>query len=229
MAEPQQGADRPAPRQKQTSFLPRVLAASAVLALLVACAPAAPSPGPSPTTASATPTATPTPSPSDQPTPDSTPTPDATDDDPDDRSELLEQPKAMENDDEEGAIAAAKYYVGLFEYVHLTGDLEMWNAMALPECEFCEAVADGVAEMHESGLYRASGPPKWLGKPKTRRVHSRVMWEVTLRAEMSASTTFDRKGAVVEESRSAKNTVTLGMLHDGESWRTLGIVVSSDE
>ena len=228
MAEQQQGVARPAPRHTRTSFLLRALVAPALLALLVACGPgAAPSPSPSPTTATASPTPTPTPTPSDEPTPDSTPTPDDTA--PNDRSELLEQPEAMGNDDEEGAIAAAKYYVGLFEYVHLTGDLDMWNAMALPECEFCAAVADGVTEMHESGQYRASGPPKWLGNPETRRVHSRVMWEVTLRAKLSASTTFDSKGTIVDESRSVKNTITLGMLHDGEAWRTLGIVVTSDE
>ncbi len=165
------------------------------------------------------------PSPTEEPSPTAEATPTSSED----RSELLVQPEAMESDDEAGAVAAAKYYMGLYEYVYLTGDLEMWEAMAMPDCEFCEVVAEGVTEMHEAGQHRVSGPPEWIGKPKTNYIEMVNTWDIVLRAEVSASTTLDAEGNVVDENDSGIGTVTLGMVRTGDTWSTLGILVETDE
>lgn len=209
---------------------PRLAGATAALAVLMtlgACSPAAP-PDPAPTTASS-PSPTPSPGPTLGETAEPSPEPSPSPTDPNDRSELLVEPEEMENVDEEGAVAAAKYFMGLYEYVYLTGDLEMWDAMALPECDFCQVVSDTVEELHKAGGHRVSGAPKWKGKPKTRPIQTRVMWEVTLEARVSASTTYDSEGDVVEENSAGDATVHLGMLHDGKSWRTVGVLVETDD
>jgi len=223
-----QGAARPSrrPFRRVPSTVVRAGASLAVLAVVAACAASpVPSDGPT-TTASASPPTSP--SPSAEPTPDPTPSPDPSATQSEDRSELLVQPADMERDDEVGAIAAAKYYMGLYEYVYLTGDLEMWESMAMPDCEFCNVVAESVREMHEAGRYRVSGPPEWLGEPTTERIATRVMWDVGLRAVVSAATEYDAAGSVLDEYEEVRNRVNLGMVHDGERWRTQGVVISDD-
>ena len=231
MSGAQRGAESPEarPTRSPARRIIRRLAAAAVVGVLAACTPAAPSPGPTTASPSASLSGSPTPTPSDEPTePSAEPTPSdsPTDDDPNDRSELLEQPPEMANDDEAGAIAAAKYYMGLYEYVFLTGDLEMWEQMALPECEFCAVVVEHVTDMHDAGRYRVSGPPKWRGEPTTRRVVTQTMWSVTLQARVSASTTYGSDGTQVDESPAARAEVKMGMIHDGDQWRTLSVTVS---
>lgn len=227
----------------QGASLPRVhapravvhAAAAALLAVgLAGCTWASSAP---PTTASSpaiadtspspSPTAEPTPSPEPAETePEPEPEPEPTQSE--DRSELLIQPEEMSKTGRAGAIAAAKYYMGLFEYVFLSGDLEMWETMAAPECQFCAVVSKNAKAMHAEGRHRVSGPPQWLDDAKTERVVSMNRWHVTLRADVSASTTFDANGTVVDESPSVRNKVVLVMQHDGDSWQTAGIEISSD-
>lgn len=207
---------------RHTSRWPARLAPFALLAAaLTGCAsePAAP-PSPSPT---ATQSASPSPSPSPSPTPEPSPSPTPTN--PNDRSELLVEPEAMKEMSDEGAIAAAKYFMGLYEYVFLTGDLEKWEYMAEPHCGFCSNVSRDVREMHSKGNHRVSGPPRWLGKPKVRQVDNTLVWEVKLKAEVSGSTTFDKSGAIISKSEPGIAKVTLGLRHNAERWRVMGVRV----
>lgn len=134
----------------------------------------------------------------------------------------------MKSIDETGAIAAAKYYMGLFEYVHLTGDLTKWNEMASSSCDFCKAVSEGVKDLLEKGHYRRSGPPEWLGEARTQKVGTRTMWEVHMRARVSGSTTYDKDGQVVDTNDPERVTVSLGMQHDGTGWKTVEVLVEGD-
>lgn len=145
------------------------------------------------------------------------------------RSEHVVEPEAMQSIDEVGAIAAARYFMGLFEYVHLTGDLSKWEEMATPSCDFCVAVTEGVKELHGKGQFRESGPPEWLGEAITKKVGTRTMWEVHMRAQVSGSVTYDKNGEVVDTNEPERVAVSLGMQHDGTGWRTVEVLVESDD
>ncbi len=62
-----------------------------------------------------------------------------------------ERPAEMDRADEVGADAAAQYFLELYLYAYLTGDLTEWNAMSLEECEFCASVASDVESLTVDG------------------------------------------------------------------------------
>src|SRR5690554_6041053 len=143
----QQGNRRFADRHASLGVVAACGAVAIALAL-GACSPGSPTPTP-PSSPTEPATVSPTPSPTPSPTEEPSPTPDPTPTQSEDRSELLIQPEAMENDDEAGAIAAAKYYMGVYDLVHLPGGLEMWEAMALADCEYSRVVGDSAREIQQ--------------------------------------------------------------------------------
>jgi Predicted solute binding protein len=210
---------------RHTSRRPARLAPFALLAAaLTGCAsePAAP-PSPSPT---ATQSASPSPSPSPSPTPEPSPSPTPTN--PNDRSELLVEPEAMKEMSDEGAIAAAKYFMGLYEYVFLTGDLEKWEYMATANCRFCTNVANSVRELHAKGRHRVSGPPEWLGKPRARQIPNTFEWEVHLRARVSGSRTLDEEGREVARRDSGIARAHVLTSWDGLEWRIDAVSIEDE-
>lgn len=82
----------------------------------------------------------PEPSPIDaEPTPERTPWPEPV------------RPAAMDRDDIEGAKAAAVYFMELYTYVYVSGDLAAWNEMSHPECQFCSGASESILELIGSG------------------------------------------------------------------------------
>ena len=62
-----------------------------------------------------------------------------------------ERPAAMDSGDEAGAIAAATYFMGMFEYVLHTGDVATWDAVSAAACEFCQRVKADVTRVYGAG------------------------------------------------------------------------------
>jgi len=133
----------------------------------------------------------------------------------------------MERDDETGALAAAKYYVGLFEYVYLTGDLEAWNTLAARECGFCEHVAEEVTSIHDAGGYRQYESFEFLGDPEIKKDPARKMFEVTLQANEGPSVEYDADGKIVNEAAGGPVDMTLGLVHELGAWHVAGILAST--
>ncbi len=50
-----------------------------------------------------------------------------------------------------GALAAATYFMELYNYVIATGDLTEWDAVSDPGCEYCASVHDDVAALVDAG------------------------------------------------------------------------------
>ncbi|SMF05163.1 hypothetical protein SAMN02744115_01124 [Cellulosimicrobium cellulans J1] len=58
----------------------------------------------------------------------------------------------MDQDDAEGAAAAAKYFLELYPYVMTTGDTTEWDAMTWAEsCTFCTTVRADALEIAANG------------------------------------------------------------------------------
>src|SRR5690625_2739076 len=60
------------------------------------------------------------------------------------------KPPEMAGDDVDGAVAAAEYFLLLYPYVYATGDLDEWQAMSHPDCNFCASVISNVTDLHRS-------------------------------------------------------------------------------
>src|SRR5699024_1566611 len=75
-----------------------------------------------------------------------------------------QRPEAMERDDVEGAIAAAEYFLSLYEYVYASGDLTEWRKMSQDSCIFCEDVETEVVEIHDDGGYREGAQTEVLSR-----------------------------------------------------------------
>jgi hypothetical protein len=128
----------------------RVLAAGALVAtgLLVAgCTADEPAePEPSTSTAEAEPTETPEPTPTDT------------------GPAKPERPAAMEQEDAEGAAAAAEYFIEQYDYVMITGDTAEWEAMSHETCGWCAGSIEQAREIakrdatYEGGTISATIP-----------------------------------------------------------------------
>src|SRR5690606_9403648 len=226
MAQAQQGAVRPGNRPSVRARLAGATAALAVLMTLGACSPAAP-PDPEPTTTASSPSPTPSPDPTPEETTEPSPEPTASPTDPNDRSELLVEPEEMQDISEDAAIAAAKYFMGLLEYVFLTGDLEKWEHMSYEECVYCTSIAERVREHHEKGEHVDPGTPEWIGNPKVEHLVGQDRWKVTLKAALAETRVLDADNVVVDTFEGGRVRATLDVLFNGERWRVMRVQVRS--
>lgn len=56
-----------------------------------------------------------------------------------------------------GAEITAKYFVSLYDDIYSTGDLGVWEALALPTCEFCKSAAAGARDDAARGAIQSGG------------------------------------------------------------------------
>lgn len=195
---------------------------------LGACSPAA-SPEPAPTTTASSPSPTPSPEPTLEETAEPSPEPSPSTTDPNDRSELLVEPEEMQDISEEAAIAAAKYFMGLLEYVFLTGDLRKWESMSHRDCVYCRSIANRVRALQEEHAVILTGAPEWAGAPEAEHLVGQDRWLVTLRAELAESAKVNADGNVIETYPASRLEVVADMHFSKGEWRTMRVQVSGNE
>lgn len=103
------------------------------------------------------PTADPSPEPTTVTTPEPTPEPEVTPtEEPEPEPEGLVRPELMDENSDEGAIAAAEYITLLAYTLPFSGDLDAWAQVSGETCEFCERAA-GMREEAVANGYRYEG------------------------------------------------------------------------
>lgn len=155
--------------------------------------------------------------PSESPAPGPTPWPEPT------------RPAAMERDDIEGAKAAAEYFLKLYPYVYVTGDLEDWSDISHPDCQFCESVMLYVQELHDSGGY-ADGPEirvtEMVAIPPDSEYEHFAVW-VDAREEPFAH--YDSRGARTVEKWGVDVEIDLALSRTDDKWTVIGAVATDLE
>ncbi|MBR5950526.1 MAG: hypothetical protein IKZ87_03735, partial [Actinomycetaceae bacterium] len=68
--------------------------------------------------------------------------------------ELPERPAEMDNYDEDGAMAAAEYFLRLSLYGFATGDWEYYDALSASDCGFCQSYRDNCEKGRTSSVKR---------------------------------------------------------------------------
>src|SRR5690625_1882283 len=198
-----------------TEHVRRLVAGFAVVGVLAAgCSDAEGEPPPSvePSATEQTPTTSATPKETATPGPGRTPWPEPT------------RPAAMERDDIEGAKAAAEYFLKLFTYVHMTGDLDEWTDISHSECMFCANVAQEVAGLYDSGGY-ANGPVLQVVEVTAAPPDSEYeYYSVWVDADELESARYDANGDVVEAFDASKLEVDMALARVNGEWKVRGAV-----
>lgn len=70
-----------------------------------------------------------------------------------------EMPEEALEDSPEGVDAFAEYYLDVWDYASMTGDVAPMRNLGTEACEFCTDMVSGVEELADEGL-RADGPGK---------------------------------------------------------------------
>ncbi|WP_128774102.1 DUF6318 family protein [Actinomyces oricola] len=65
--------------------------------------------------------------------------------------ELPTKSSNMDNNDADGAVNSAYYFIELYRYAYVTGDTTEFAAMSEDDCIFCNSVITNVTEMHADG------------------------------------------------------------------------------
>ena len=137
-----------------------------------------------------------------------------------------ERPAAMENDDAEGAAAAAAYFLQLYPYVMATGDTTEWDAMTWTEtCGFCTSVSQDATSVADAGhTFVGGGVTAAIEKSWPLDTFTGG-FPVDVQAEMQEAQVVDANGDVVRTIDGFSGVMELGLLHDPAGWKVLAVSV----
>lgn len=127
-----------------------------------------------------------------------------------------ERPESMATPSADGAAAAASYFISLYPYVYATGDLAEWRALADPACEFCNAVAQEVEDLH-SRERRVTSPLEVLSSTGI-EIDPSHWYSAEVAIRLDDSQEIDDSGAVLSSEPGGSYTTTFALTW-ADGWR----------
>jgi len=131
----------------------------------------------------------------------------------------------MERDDIEGAKAAAEYFLALYPYAYVTGDLTAWREMTHPECKFCASVIGNVENLHSDGGF-ADGPTVEIvgleGAPPDESYEYFAVWA---EVQEGPHAYYDKNGLPTEQFDSSTVDISLALMRRSNQWLIRGASV----
>lgn len=133
------------------------------------------------------------------------------------------RPPEMDRLDEVGAVAAARYFIELEEYVFRTGDLAQWSQISLQDCGFCQGVREQAERVYggggrHTGSVVTTGDARLVG-------HDEALNGYAVEVEYSAGPGYelDATGAVVAELPVERGYMVLDVLPVEGAWALLSV------
>jgi hypothetical protein len=129
-----------------------------------------------------------------------------------------ERPADMDRGDEVGAVAAARYFMELFAYAMVSGDLTEWDAVSATDCDFCATVHSDVTERYASGgRFAGGGLAEFVGTAGPQ--HPQLGgYPVNARFTIRAGQELDSAGAVVSEIDEEHAEAVLDVAYSVDGW-----------
>lgn len=180
----------------------RVVPAIVGVALVVGCTGGGTGPGEStgPPVVEVTPTPTPSPTPVVKPEP----------------------PAAMSEPTTDGAIAAATYFLQLYDYAFSAGDAGPLMAMAGETCTYCSYVDEQVQSMVDGG-YSSVRTPATVIRSDSTEIREDEWFRVSLRAEQGPLVTVGPDGTREQTSDGGLADFVFAISWTGDKWRVEGV------
>jgi hypothetical protein len=117
----------------------------------------------------------------------------------------------------DGAVAAATYFLDLYEVVG-GGDLAEWKAVSHPECVFCEGVSDEVERMVSVG-HRQEGPEITVNSVEPTEITPGAFYSVLFDVIQGPYRELDAQGVLVKENSSPTPfTIDVIVVRENGQW-----------
>lgn len=129
-----------------------------------------------------------------------------------------EPPDAMSEPTTEGAIAAATYFLQLYDYAFSARDAESLLRMSAESCEFCSYVDESVAALVESG-HTSVGPPVRVLSAVSTEIRPDEWFSARLQVEQDSTKEFAADGTLVSESEANVTDFVFALSWMGDRWR----------
>jgi len=134
------------------------------------------------------------------------------------------KPPEMAGDDVDGAVAAAEYFLLLYPYVYATGDLDEWQAMSHPDCNFCASVISNVTSLHSNGGH-SEGPTIDITHTSGSAPEGEYkFFSAWLDVEAGEIRRFDEDSNLVELFPASFLEVDLALEKSDSTWQVRGVV-----
>lgn len=129
-----------------------------------------------------------------------------------------ERPGDMDTNDVQGAAATANYFVNVYRYAFVTGDVSGVAAMSDPACTFCSSTIEDATTIHDAGGWVDPWDQEVLRldyyDPVPGNIHSRVDVVATL----GQMTRHDVDGSTGVTPPDPEETLTIVMFYSGDHW-----------
>jgi len=137
-----------------------------------------------------------------------------------------EPPDGWDDVSVDGAIAVATYFMELYGYTYATGDLEPWNGLSHPDCEFCASTREGVTDLLGAGELRDGGAVT-IADPSAREISPGELYSVDVAMNEAPARVVSVSGKAVTDWASASRYQTnVLVLRDGDRWWIRGVDAS---
>ena len=178
-----------------------------VVALVAGCTGSDPDPEPTPTAAV------------ESPSPSASPSPEVT-------ADALTppvRPPEMDQDDEAGAAAAARYFLELHMYVMATGDLSEWDMVTWDQCESCAAIRSEVNRVYSAGGHFAPSEIEFARVESGPQHEALGGFPVEVDYVLSAGAEYDAAGVEVATGVEESGTLAVDVLRQPGGWTLMGL------
>lgn len=129
-----------------------------------------------------------------------------------------EPPAAMSEPTTDGAIAAATYFLQLYDYAFAARDADSLLRMSAESCEFCSYVDESVAALVESG-HTSVGPPVRVVSAVSTEIRPDEWFSARLQVEQDSTQELAADGTLVSESEANLTDFVFALSWTGDRWR----------
>ena len=128
------------------------------------------------------------------------------------------RPAEMDRNDEVGAVAAATYFVGLYNYAMATGDLGDWNRVSYQDCGFCENVRDDVTRVYGADGRFVGGDIAIMSADALPPDDALGQYPIEIKFSTSAGVEVDATGDEVGTSAADSGYLVVVVVYPANDW-----------
>lgn len=117
----------------------------------------------------------------------------------------------------ESAEQTATYFLRLYPYAYVSGDLSDWDRLASPNCQYCARTRDDVRRI-QSSAHRVTGGEVEVTTTRSDEVTPGEMFSVLVDYDEAPSEEVDAEGAVVAASDGGRYTALFALRWSEQAW-----------